>query len=309
MARIRSIHPGLFTDESFMSASMSARLLIMGVWCEAWDDGIFEWKPVTLKAKIFPVDNVDTTAVLSELEALNFICRFSADGKPFGAIRNFCKWQRPKKPNSSGSLPQELRIYVGYPASGSELVPNLLPTISEKPPQREEVGGRREDEDGKKEAAVAPARTRSDYNLIETECRKAAGSENSPSPGLMNLAPILGLLDSGFDLEGDILPAIRRRPNPKAGSWSYFLGQIQDYRAERLGVAKNCKPATAAPAAAARAVASLETWRTRVASFVNSGLRSAGWMPNWGPQPGRGGCEVPAAILAEFPQIAERFAA
>ena len=51
MSRIRSIHPGLFTDEAFMEASIPARMLIMGLWCEAWDDGVFEIKPLTIKAR------------------------------------------------------------------------------------------------------------------------------------------------------------------------------------------------------------------------------------------------------------------
>ena len=67
MARIRSIHPGIFTDEAFASASMAARMLLIGIWTEAYDDGVFEWKPLTLKMKIFPGDSVDINAVLSEL--------------------------------------------------------------------------------------------------------------------------------------------------------------------------------------------------------------------------------------------------
>lgn len=38
MARIRSIHPGLYTDESFATLTMAARVLIIGIWNHA-DDG------------------------------------------------------------------------------------------------------------------------------------------------------------------------------------------------------------------------------------------------------------------------------
>src|SRR5437868_14052754 len=113
MARIRSVHPGLVTVKAFMSASAYARLLMIGIWTEAWDDGVFEWKPLTLKAKIFPVDNVDVTALLTELENLNVVRPFTAKGKTYGAIRNFRKYQRPKKPNSSGLLSAEFETYVG----------------------------------------------------------------------------------------------------------------------------------------------------------------------------------------------------
>jgi hypothetical protein len=32
MPRIRSVHPGLFTDEAFVTVSMAARVLLIGVW-------------------------------------------------------------------------------------------------------------------------------------------------------------------------------------------------------------------------------------------------------------------------------------
>ncbi len=142
MARIRSIHPSLFTDEAFMSASPFARLLVIGLWCEAFDDGAIELKALTLKARIFPADAVNMAELLDELEDLNFFRRFEVGGKPWAAIRNFQKFQRPKKPNSSGVLPKNLVIYVG----GAEQVGNRSGTGGGNPPQREEGRGSRREE-------------------------------------------------------------------------------------------------------------------------------------------------------------------
>lgn len=138
MSRIRSIHPGLWTDEAFMRLSAFARLLYIGLWNEAFDDGAFEWKPLTLKAKLFPVDNVNIDELLLELEGVDCIVR--RDGpKPYGLIRNFRLYQRPKKPNSSGLLRPQDHEYVG-------LVPNQSPTGPELSSQMEEGGGKMEDE-------------------------------------------------------------------------------------------------------------------------------------------------------------------
>ena len=115
MARIRSIHPRIFTDERYAALSMAARVLLPGIWCEAWDDGVIEWRPVRLKMRIFPIDPVDVEALLVELVREKFITMFEADGKEYAAIRNFRKWQRPKKPSHSGVLPLELYDYVGMP--------------------------------------------------------------------------------------------------------------------------------------------------------------------------------------------------
>lgn len=100
-----------------MSLSAYARLLLMGIWTEAFDDGVFEWKPLTLKARIFPVDTVDVNELLLELVEFGLIARLDAHPKRPGAIRNFQRYQRPKKPNSSGMLPEEWLDFVGAKAT------------------------------------------------------------------------------------------------------------------------------------------------------------------------------------------------
>lgn len=149
MSRIRSIHPGIWTDEAFMSLSAYARLLLMGIWTEAFDDGVFEWKPLTLKARIFPVDSVDVNELLLELVHNGLVCRLDAHPKRPGVIRNFQRYQRPKKPNSSGMLPDEWLDFVGAKAApetseddSSEMVRNQFGTGSEKSQQMEDGGGR-----------------------------------------------------------------------------------------------------------------------------------------------------------------------
>ncbi|MBS1003189.1 hypothetical protein [Acetobacter thailandicus] len=112
MARIRSVHPGIYTDESFATLSMAARVLIIGIWNHADDGGGFEWKPLSLKMKIFPADNIDVSELLSELEAGDVIKKYEVDGKSYGAVRNFGKWQRPKKPSRFCPMPESVRNYA-----------------------------------------------------------------------------------------------------------------------------------------------------------------------------------------------------
>jgi hypothetical protein len=117
-----------------MGLSAFARLLYIGLWNEAFDDGVFEWKPLTIKARIFPVDNVDIAALLAELISGDCI---RERGK-YGLIRNFRHYQRPKKPNSSGMLEAADHQYVG-------IVPNHSPTSTEEAEQMEEGGGKGKD--------------------------------------------------------------------------------------------------------------------------------------------------------------------
>ena len=149
MARIRSLHPGWFTDEAVLSCSPLARILVLGLWTEADDKGVFEWKPVQLKVRILPVDTADAAALLDELASFDLVRRFEVAGKSYGAVRNFRRWQRPKKPNSLHPLPSELHLYVGLPPENSEPVRNQFGTGGEKSPQMEDVGCRREEEGGR----------------------------------------------------------------------------------------------------------------------------------------------------------------
>jgi len=173
MSRIRSIHPGLWTDERFVSASPMARLLFMGLWNECDDYGSFEWSPLKLKMRLLPADNADAAELLSELEAAGTVLRYEIGGKSYGAVRNFCQYQRPKKPNSTFPQNAKVRDWVNLDArstrDGSEEVPNELPTGSELPRQMEEEGGRMEEDKSPNgdSSAEPPERPLTEDEIVE----------------------------------------------------------------------------------------------------------------------------------------------
>lgn len=112
MARIRSIHPGLWMDEAFVGCSPLARLLWIGLWGEADDHGVFEWKATVIRMRILPGDLADVPALLAELAKAELIMAFSEGGRSFGAIRNFLKWQRPKVSQFLYPCPPEVATFV-----------------------------------------------------------------------------------------------------------------------------------------------------------------------------------------------------
>jgi hypothetical protein len=166
MSRIRSVHPGLFTDEAFVSLSPLARVLLIGLWTESDDQGVFEWKPITIKMRLLPVDHVDVGELLAELSERNVVLRYAHDGREYGAVRNFGRYQRPKKPKCVHFIPPELRTYVCSSASSSPLdalEDDAVPKKSEKSPQMEEGGGRKKEpiqEEGFSNGARSPAPVR-----------------------------------------------------------------------------------------------------------------------------------------------------
>ena len=157
MSRIRSVHPGLFTDEAFVCLSDSAQIFFIGLWTECDDQGAFEWKPVQLRLKLRGNREGGVDTLLAELAEANCIRSYEHGGRKFGLVRNFQRFQRPKKPNSVHFIPPELRTFVSSADQSSEAVPHQFPTSGEKSPQMEDGGGRMEEEGGKEEREGARA--------------------------------------------------------------------------------------------------------------------------------------------------------
>lgn len=165
MARIRSIHPGILTDEAFMTLTAEQPLaiaLMLGLWVEADDSGTFEWKPISIKARCLPAADASIPDLMDVLARVGMIKRFEFDGKAYGVVRNFVKFQRPKDPNDHHPYSEESRLYAGFTSEGerpnattgrksfgtsSEPLPNSHGTTSEKSAQRKEEGGRRDKEE------------------------------------------------------------------------------------------------------------------------------------------------------------------
>lgn len=151
MPRIRSIHPGFFTDDEIAGLSDSATLFLIGLWTQADDQGVFEWKPAQLRIRLRPCKDGSVEGLLSELEGAHRILSFEINGRKLGAIRNFRRFQRPKVPNALFVIPDEIRNYVALTQAISEITEAKqppLPPKAEKSPQREEGGGGMKEEGG-----------------------------------------------------------------------------------------------------------------------------------------------------------------
>lgn len=171
MSRIRSVHPGIWTDEEFVTLSAFARLFFMGLWNECDDKGTFEWKPLTLKMRLLPADNIDAAELLEEIASAGCIRRYEIDGKSYGAVRNFGKFQRPKKPNDVHPKTDEILSYCGV---SSEPVRNQSPTPSEKSKQMEDGGGN-SNSVSNETALIDPEKVMFDSGVaLITSCGKSA---------------------------------------------------------------------------------------------------------------------------------------
>lgn len=137
-----------------------------------------------------------------------------------------------------------------------------------------------------KGGSVSPAAPRSELDKLQDQLLEAAGIvgfREERSPGLVNLAPIRGLLEQGYLLEIDILPVIRdiSRRGKRPSSWAYFVNPIIEAATTKRGIPP--KPPDKS-----------EDWAGRLAVFRQSGTWGA-----WGPKPGESGCRVPPELMRE----------
>lgn len=150
MARIRSIHPGIWTDEDFVEMSTAARLFLIGMWNEADDYGVLEWRPTKLKMRLAPADAIDAGETMDEIARAGFIVRVERAGKVYAVVKNFRKWQRPKHP-SAPLIPvdEEIARIVNLPDDGrpTPALPQPSPNPTGIPPQMEDGGGKRDTEE------------------------------------------------------------------------------------------------------------------------------------------------------------------
>jgi hypothetical protein len=275
MARIRSIHPGLFTDEAYMELTIEAPLaciLLCGIWCEADDQGVFEWKPLTLKARILPAAGADVAALLERLIRAGFVRRFEAAGRNFGAVRNFCRFQRPKKPHVQHPLPGGLKGFVGLDSdaafaleppdddsseAGSPPVPHRFPTGGAAP------GAAEPPDDGSSEAGSPLVGNRFPTSSPPVPHQFPTGGELSPQ-----------MEDGGGNRRGNREGELRARakPPPAFAGRSTALAPAAEPSEADVAIARDFR-LTGPPLEA--------EWKIFRAHQLSSGARSFNWPEAW----------------------------
>lgn len=103
--RIRSVRPEFWRSLSLARVSRDARLLCIGLFSEADDDGFAQDDPRLAKTAAFPFDDDLTTAdveqLLSDLAGTGTLCRYEVDGERFLHFPKWTEYQRVEKPTRS----------------------------------------------------------------------------------------------------------------------------------------------------------------------------------------------------------------
>jgi hypothetical protein len=110
MARIRSIKPEFWVSEQVAECSPSARLTFVGMWTFSDDNGVHPAKPKTLKAELYPMDDISAGQVaewVAELIAVGLVAEFKGpeDGDLYWHITGWARHQKIDKPSAKYPTP------------------------------------------------------------------------------------------------------------------------------------------------------------------------------------------------------------
>lgn len=103
MARIRSVHPDICTDEALVNASAAAERLYVRLWTHLDDDGRCVDNALLLKAALFPIHQHVTAKHIGgwvdELVSLGCLFRYEHAGRHYLTVKpdRWSVWQKPRR--------------------------------------------------------------------------------------------------------------------------------------------------------------------------------------------------------------------
>lgn len=132
MARYRTIKPEFWSSEQVMECSPIARLMFIGMWNFADDAGRLSYSTKTIKAQIFPGDEVGLEAIrgmVDELSSNGLVSFYTIDDKEYLLITGWHhqKIDKPQKPR-----------HPAPPEGHSTNIRRIVATEREKEREREE---------------------------------------------------------------------------------------------------------------------------------------------------------------------------
>ena len=109
MARKRQIDPLFWIDGDLSKISDKAKLLYIGLWNFADDNGVIPNNPYEIKGAIFPHSQVKIDKNIDELIKINKLIPYEVEGKQYLWIKNFIKHQKIDYPAYKYPLSESVR--------------------------------------------------------------------------------------------------------------------------------------------------------------------------------------------------------
>lgn len=137
MARIRTVKPEFWSSEQIVECSTNARLLFIGLWNFCDDAGIHPASAKTIKARVFPADDIDPSSVrrlLDELSSHGLIKFYTVEGVEYLWVTGWSRHQKVERPSFKYPKPPPKQHETPDPS------PNDRRTIDARHPPELEIG-------------------------------------------------------------------------------------------------------------------------------------------------------------------------
>ena len=115
MARIRTIKPEFWEDEKLAKLPVYARLLFIGTWNFADDNGVLLANPGLMKSHIFPYEDIGISTISEWIDILvenGMLIRTTYNGKDYLVIRKFLIHQKINRKSIRINLPLPVVLKV-----------------------------------------------------------------------------------------------------------------------------------------------------------------------------------------------------
>jgi hypothetical protein len=245
LSRQRFIHPDFWTDPSLGKLTPEERLLFIGCFSNADDEGRLLGNPAYLRSTIFPYDDHTIQQIKDMRDHILDICKnivlYEVDGFEYLAFIKWKAYQKPKYPSPSKFPPPPSEIGETFPQRSGNDSPNyeegLLPRLGSG---RDGYGmGMGSSSDGKKtDGGETP-----NFAAVEQEYARLAGK----LPGSKDILAITEAFKVTNNRPDIIISAMRYchdnyKPSPghdKISSFKYYLPRIKETVAA-LAIKEGC---------------------------------------------------------------------
>ena len=115
MARIRTIKPEFWEDEKLAKLPIHARLLFIGTWNFADDNGALLANPVLMKSHIFPYEDIGISTISEWIDMLvenGMLIRTTYNSKDYLVIRKFLIHQKINRKSIRINIPLPVVLQV-----------------------------------------------------------------------------------------------------------------------------------------------------------------------------------------------------
>ena len=241
MARKRMVDPGIWQSEDFGKLSNLAKIVFIGLFSLADDEGRGRCNPVYLKSTLFPYNedmrSADIEKALFEISSNMSVVFYSCDGNNYYSLLSWDTFQKIDKPTNS-KIP-------AYDENNSQI--RLLFAECSSKPRRQFVPNRIED--NKKEKEEKRNKIKGIYNAICTNLPQVQKLTDKRNKAIDNFVKefteeqfeqictianeadfLIGKNDRGWKADFDFLMRIDKATNILEGKYSIKKSGIYDFK-------------------------------------------------------------------------------